>query len=270
MLNRLLVTGAAGGIGCLVRGRLGAVARTVRLSDIVPLGEAGMGEEIVPCCDLAEFGAVRSLVRGCDGILHLGGKSIEGSFDEVLRANLIGLYNVYEAARQEGVRRILFPSSNHAIGFHLRETRLDAGAPLRPDSLYGVSKCYGEALARLYFDKFGIESALVRIGSCFAEPRDHRMLATWLSPEDLVRLVERVFLAPRLGCPVIYGVSANEECWWDNASVEYLGWRPQDNAERFREELDARLPQPKANDPATRYQGGIFAAMGHFEDREPD
>ncbi len=267
MLDRLLVTGAAGGIGRLVRGRLGNVARTVRLSDLAPVGETESGEEVA-LCDLADAEAVRDLVRGCDGILHLGGKSIEGTFEEILRANVVGLYNVYEAARTEGVGRILFPSSNHAIGFHARETRLDADAPLRPDSLYGVSKCYGEALARLYYDKFGIESALVRIGSCFAEPRDHRMLATWLSPDDFVRLVECVFRAPRLGCPVIYGMSANDERWWDNAGTEYLGWRPQDNAEAFRARLDARMPRPEAKDPATRFQGGTFAAMGHFEDKD--
>ena len=269
MLHRLLVTGAAGGIGRLVRGRLGGVAEIVRLSDIQPLDGVGKGEE-VEVCDLAEFDAVRSLVRGCDGILHLGGKSIEGTFDEILQSNLIGLYNVYEAARQEGVSRVLFPSSNHAIGFHEREARLDAAAPLRPDSLYGASKCYGEAIARLYYDKFGIESAIVRIGSCFKEPLDHRMLATWLSPDDFIRLIERVFLAHRLGCPVIYGVSANDECWWDNSSVEYLGWRPRDNAEAFRAQLDARFEPPAANDPGTRFQGGKFAVMGHFEDRERD
>ena len=265
MLNRLLVTGAAGGIGRLLSGRLKGVAEFLRLSDIQPLDAVGDGEEF-RICDLAEFDAVRELVRDCDGILHLGGKSVEGTFDEILQSNLIGLYNVYEAARQEGVSRILFPSSNHAIGFHTRETRLDANAPLRPDSLYGASKCFGEAIARLYYDKFGIESAVVRIGSCFAEPRDHRMLATWLSPDDFIRLIERVFLAPRLGCPVIYGVSANDECWWDNSGTEYLGWRPRDNAEPFRAQLDARMSQPSADDPAIRFQGGIFAAMGHLED----
>ena len=269
MLNRLLVTGAAGGIGGLVRGRLGHVARVLRLSDVLPIDAAGESDE-VRTCDFAEFDSVRELVRDCDGILHLGGKSIEGNFDEILRSNMVGLYNVYEAARQEGVPRILFPSSNHAIGFHSRETRLDADAPLRPDSLYGASKCFGEAIARLYFDKFGIESAIVRIGSCLAEPRDHRMLATWLSPDDFIRLVERVFLAPRLGCPVIYGVSANDECWWDNSKTEYLGWRPKDNAERFRAGLDARMPTPRADDPATRFQGGVFAATGHFEDAASD
>jgi len=266
-LERLLITGAAGGLGRLCRARLGGLATMLRLSDIATMDPAADGEEVVPC-DLADFAAVRGLVAGCDGIIHLGGVSVEDTFTNILQSNLIGLYNLYEAARQEGVRRILFASSNHAIGFHTRETLLDANAPLRPDSIYGVSKCFGEAVARLYHDKFGIETAIVRIGSCFPEPKDHRMLATWLSPDDFVRLIERVFIAPRLGCPVIYGASANRECWWDNSHVAYLGWRPQDSSEPFRAGLDAAVTPPPSDDPAVKYQGGGFAAAGHFEDMD--
>lgn len=265
MLDRLLITGAAGGLGRLARARLGPLARIRRLSDIAAMGPAGAGEEVVPC-DLRDAAAVRALVAGCDGVLHLGGQSVEGPWATILGANIEGMYNVWEAARQTGCRRMLFASSNHAIGFHTRETRLDADAPWRPDSLYGVSKCFGEALARYYHDKFGIETAIVRIGSCFPEPADHRMLATWLSPDDFVRLVERVFRAPRLGCPVIYGASANAEQWWDNRAVAYLGWQPQDSAEPFRAGLDARMAPPPAGDAAVMFQGGGFAKAGHFED----
>lgn len=265
-MKRLLITGAAGGLGRLCRARLGHLAETLRLSDVAEMAVAGPGEEVVRC-DLADKHAVQDLVQGCDSIVHLGGVSVESTFENILNGNLIGTYNLYEAARKAGVRRVAFASSNHAIGFHARETRVDADAPVRPDSLYGVSKCFGEALARLYHDKFGVESALIRIGSCFAEPRDHRMLATWLSPDDLIRLLERVLRVPRLGCPVIYGVSANDECWWDNSHVGYLGWHPQDNAETYRAALDAKLSPLPADDPAVRYQGGGFAAAGHFDDK---
>ena len=264
-LQQLLITGAAGRLGSLARSRLKGLFKVLVLNDIVALSPAAQGEEI-RSCDLAEFSAVRMLVRGCDGILHLGALSGEGSFDEILRSNIVGLYNVYEAARREGVSRILYASSNHVNGFHDRETRLDARSPHRPDSLYGASKCFGEAIARLYYDKFGVESAVVRLGSCFPEPTDHRMLATWLSPDDFLALVERVFRAPRLGCPVIYGVSANDERWWDNSDVEYLGWRPRDNAERFRAKLDLHMRQPPAHDPAVRYQGGALAVPEYYED----
>jgi uronate dehydrogenase len=264
-LERLLITGAAGGLGRLARSRLRHLARTLRLADLAEMEPAAANEDVVRC-DLADFEAVRRMVDGCDGIVHLGGVSVESTFHNILQGNLIGLYNLYEAARQAGTRRLMFASSNHAIGYHARETRLDSESPLRPDSLYGVSKCFGEAVARLYYDKFGIETAIVRIGSCFPEPKDHRMLATWLSPDDFVRLIERIFTAPRLGCPVIFGASANAESWWDNSRVGYLGWQPQDSSERFRAGLDATQTPPPADEPAVKYQGGSFAATGHFED----
>ncbi len=264
-MNRLLITGAAGGLGSMVRDRLGHLANILRLSDMARMKPPNKDEEVVEC-DLSNFSEVKELVRDCDGIVQLGAKGTEGTFDEILKSNLIGHYNIYEASRQAGVPRILFSSSNHTIGFHTRETRLDAFADLRPDSLYGVSKCYGEAVARLYYYKFGLETAIVRIGSCFAEPVDHRMLATWLSADDFVALIERVFRVPRLGCPIIYGVSCNDECWWENSGIEYLGWHPKDNAEEFRAKLDTAMSPPPAEDPAVKFQGGSFAGAGHFED----
>jgi uronate dehydrogenase len=264
-MKRLLITGAAGNLGRLARARLGHLAEIVRLTDIGPMESAAADEEVM-VCDLSDFEAVHDVVHGCDGIVHLGGMSVENTFETILDANLRGLYHVYEAARKAGVSRIVFASSNHTIGFHSRETRLDAHAPLRPDSLYGVSKCFGEAMARLYYDKFGLETAIVRIGSCFPEPRNPRMLATWLSPDDFVSLIERVFAVPRLGCPIIYGASDNEERWWDNRDVAYLGWKPKDNAEKFRHKFSADELRESGEDPAVKFQGGGFAAAGHFED----
>lgn len=264
-LKRLLITGAAGNLGRLARERLGGLAEVVRLSDLGGMAPAGPGEEVMEC-DLGDFARVREVVEGCDAILHLGGVSVERTFAEISNGNLTGLYHLYEAARKAGVKRILFASSNHAIGFHPRERKLDADSPFAPDSLYGVSKVFGEAVAMLYWDKFGIETARVRIGSCFPEPRDHRMLATWLSPDDFVGLCEAVFRAPRLGCPVIYGASANAEQWWDNAGAGYVGWVPKDSAEPFRAKLDAAMEPPTRDDPVNRFQGGGFAAAGHFED----
>lgn len=259
MLERLLITGAAGGLGRMVRGRLGHVARRLRLSDIAPIEGAGAGVETV-ACDLADGAAIRDLVEGCDGILHLGGISVEDSFERILAANIAGVYNLYEAARAHGRPRILFASSNHAIGFYRQDQHLTADMPQRPDGLYGVSKCFGEAIASLYHDKFGQETAVVRIGSCFPEPRDHRMLATWLSEDDFVALIARVFAVPRLGCPVIWGVSDNDRRWWDNAAAGFLGWRPTDNAERFAAAIEARLARPAPDAVEAVYQGGKFVA----------
>ncbi len=264
-MRRLLITGAAGALGSVLRESLKGYADVLRLSDIADMGAAREGEEVVQC-DLGDFDAVRGLVDGTDGIVHLGGVSREGAFEAILNANFRGTYHIFEAARQTGKQRVLFASSNHAIGFHEREDRLGKDAPYRADSIYGVSKCYGEIMARYYFDKFGIESVSVRIGSCFPEPRDRRMLATWLSYADFTSLVKAMFDAARTGAAMVYGASDNKEQWWDNGHAAFLGWHPQDSAEGFRAKVEAATPEPDWQDPAVRYHGGSFAAAGHFED----
>lgn len=264
-MKKLLLTGAGGHLGRLLRDRLNGWAEHLVLSDITDLGEARPGETLVTC-DLADMDSVQSMVADCDAIIHLGGVSTENTFDNILNSNIKGTYNLFEAARKNGSPRILFASSNHVIGFHDRETRLDASSKMRPDSLYGVSKGFGELLAQYYYDKFGLESASVRIGSCFERPKDRRMLATWMSLNDFLAMIDRVFTADRLGCPVIYGASNNRECWWDNHEVRYLGWQPLDTADSFRDDPNLQEQAPDPTDPAVRYQGGKFAAAGHFED----
>ncbi|MFN3146789.1 MAG: NAD-dependent epimerase/dehydratase family protein [Paracoccaceae bacterium] len=263
-MKRLLITGAAGNLGKVCRERLPHMAEILRLSSRGDMGAPAAHEEIMPC-DLADKAAVDALVEGCDGIVHMGGQSVEAPWEVIRAANIDGMFNLYEAARKHGVRRILFASSNHAIGFYEQTRRLDANAPTRPDGLYGVSKVFGEALASMYHDKFGIETACVRIGSCFPEPRNHRMLSTWMSFDDFIALIERVFTVPRLGCPIIYGASANDASWWDNREVGYLGWRPTGNAEVYREKLDNSVPQPAPDAPDAVYQGGMFTADGIHE-----
>lgn len=264
-MKRLLITGAAGGLGRAMRARLGSMAEILRLSDIVGLGEAAANEELVTC-DLGDATAVRRLVEGCDAILHLGGISVEDKFSKILNANLLGLYNLYEAAREHGQPRILFASSNHTVGFYRQDQYLDAEAPTRPDGLYGVSKCFGEALAHMYFDKFGQETAIVRIGSCMEKPTNHRMLSTWMSYDDFVSMIECVFRAPMLGCPTIWGVSNNDSRWWDNSSAAFLGWHPKDNAEAFRAQLEKEVVRPSSSSPLAVFQGGMFTADPIFEE----
>ncbi|MFC2969361.1 NAD-dependent epimerase/dehydratase family protein [Acidimangrovimonas pyrenivorans] len=258
-MKRLLITGAAGGLGRAMRDRLAPLAETLRLSDVAEIGPARANEEIVPC-ELGDDEAVLRLVEGCDGIVHFGGVSVERPFDQILNANIVGLYNLYEAARAHGLPRILFASSNHTIGFYPQDRRLAASDPVKPDSLYGVSKCFGEAIASMYHDKFGQETLIVRIGSCFERPKNRRMLSTWLSADDFARLIERMFAVPRLGCPIVWGASDNPSSWWDNSEAAFLGWRPQDSAETFREEVEAAEPAPDRDDPAARWQGGAFCA----------
>lgn len=265
MMKRLLITGANGGLGSVCRERLGHLADTIRLSARKGLGDAAENEEIV-YCDLGDKAAVEELVEGCDGIVHMGGQATEAPWETIRNANIDGMFHLYEAARKSSVRpRIIFASSNHAIGFYKQTERLDANSVPKPDGLYGVSKVFGEAMASMYYHKFGIETASVRIGSCFPEPKNHRMLSTWMSYDDFVQLIERIFTVPRLGCPIIYGASANDSSWWDNREVAYLGWQPKDNAEVFRDKLDGEMDPPPGDDVNAVYQGGGFAGDGIHE-----
>ncbi len=265
-MKRLLITGAAGGLGVEMRKRLAHMAEILRVSDVAEMAPAGDNEEVVHC-DLADKAAVEALVEGCDGIVHFGGKSIEGTWEVVRDSNIEGVFNLYEAARKHGHPRIVFASSNHAIGFYRQDQRIDNTVYPRPDGLYGVSKVFGEAMAHMYHDKFGQETAIVRIGSSFPEPINHRMLSTWFSYEDFVRMIERIFDVPHLGCPILYGVSDNAATWWDNSNTEWLGWKPQDSSEQFRAKIDAAMAQPAREAPEVIYQGGTFTADGIHEEK---
>jgi uronate dehydrogenase len=262
--DRLLLTGAAGNLGTVLRPRLAALAEVLRVSDVRDCGAAAAAEEVVGC-DLADAGAVDALVAGVDAIVHLGGIATERSFQEIVRTNIEGTFNVYEAARRHRARRIVFASSNHAIGFYRQSEVIDAGAPLRPDSNYGLSKAFGENLARFYFDRYGIESVCLRIGSSFPEPADRRMLTTWLSYDDLFELVRTSLLTPAVGFTVVFGASANRDSWWNNRLAAHLNFAPRDNTERFRARIEAEQPLDP-DDPAAVYHGGAYTAMGPFDE----
>jgi uronate dehydrogenase len=262
-IDRLLLTGAAGALGCQLRQSLKPFANTLRLSDIAAMEPAKDGEEVVPC-DLADKAAVDRLVAGCQAIVHLGGVSVERPFEEILEANLKGVFHIYEGARRHGVKRVVFASSNHVIGFHKQGEVLDASSPRRPDGYYGLSKAYGEDLSRFYFDRYGIETASLRIGSSFPEPKDRRMLITWLSYRDLTELVRCSLFAPKLGHAIVYGASANRDKWWDNRDAAHLGFQPQDSSEQFRAKVETQ-PMSDPADPATQYQGGAFVKNGPYE-----
>lgn len=260
----LLLTGAAGGLGQVLRERLKANCDILRLSDIADLGTAAPGEELAPA-DLADAAAVDRMVAGVDAIVHLGAYSVEGPFPPILQANIIGAYNLYEAARRHGVKRVVFASSNHVVGFYRQSETIDASHPPRPDGIYGLSKAFGEDLSRLYFDRYGIETACLRIGSSYPEPKDRRMLATWLSYDDLHRLVTACLTTPVLGHTIVFGVSANPVTWWDNRLARHVGFSPRDSSEQFREAVHARTPPPDPTDPATLHQGGVFVRTGPFD-----
>lgn len=263
--NRILLTGAAGGLGSLLRKEIAPLAEVMRLNHRRDMGEAAPNEEMF-ICDLADADAVMEMTRDVDMVIHMGGVSKEGTFQSILDANIRGFYNLYEGCRKNGVKRVIWGSSNHAIGFYPRTQRIDASVTPRPDSNYGVSKVYGEGLAQYYWDKYDVESVSIRIGSCFPKPVDRRMLTTWMSYPDFVHLTECCLLAPRVEHTIVYGVSNNDSVLWDNHMAAHLGYRPKDNAEIYREEVEAVTEPYDRDDLTIAAHGGGFAAVGHFED----
>ncbi len=259
-MTLLLITGAAGALGHVLATRLAARGFALRLSDrrtdFVP-----QGDHPYSIAELGDRTAVEALCRDVDAIIHFGGISTENSFEAILDANLRGTFHIFEAARRAGVRRVVFASSNHAIGMYPRTEPLDAHSPPRPDSYYGLSKAYGELLAQLYWDKHGVSSVSIRIGSCVAAPSEPRHLSTWLSFDDLADLVAKAATAPDLGAEIVYGVSANRRRWWQDEALAKLGFKAADDAERY---ADLPAMAEIETDPiAARFQGGSFAAADY-------
>jgi uronate dehydrogenase len=256
-VGRLLLTGAAGNLGKELRPRLKAYCDVLRLSHRSDIGAAGAGEEIV-ITDLADKDGVHALLKDVDAVVHMGGVSTEQPWEQILAGNIIGAVNLYEAARLQGVKRIVFASSNHVTGFYRQDEVVNTRMPPRPDGFYGLSKAFGEDVAQMYWDRWGIETVSLRIGSSFPVPKDRRMLATYLSYDDLERLVVAALTAPIVGHSIIYGVSDNRTSWWDNTHARHIGYRPQDSSDGFRAEVEARQPSIDRHDPAALYQGGAF------------
>jgi len=265
--NRLLITGAAGNLGRVLRQGLEPLATKLRITDRVEMEVLGEHEEAMPC-ELGDFDAVMKVVEGCDAIVHFGAAPVERPWEEVLESSIKGGYNVYEAARRHGVRRIVYASSIHAVGYERREAGADTDTPHNPDTLYGVSKCFVEDLGKMYFNKFGIESAMLRINSCYEKPADRRHLATWLSFGDLVHLVERCLVSERIGYTVVYGISDNQEAFFSNHKVAHLGYRPKDSAEDYRAEVEAKVGVGDPFDPAVEFVGGFLVPYGHPDEEE--
>jgi uronate dehydrogenase len=249
-MNEILLTGAGGRIGSALVARLPGYGWTVRAFDRVDAPGGLVG-------DLGSPADLDRVMDGVDAVVHLAGLASEAPWPQLRDANVDGLLNVFEAARRADVRRVIWASSNHATGFTPVTADLPADAPVRPDTLYGVTKAFGEALARYYVDRYGMQMACLRIGTFADRPPDVRALSTWLSPDDCARLVDACLRSPALTYAIVWGASANTRRTWTLAEGAALGYRPRDDAESYA----AELPNPQP-DPSDRLVGGGFTGPG--------
>ena len=259
-MPRILMTGASGGIGTSLRKLLPPIYPDLVLSDINAPADLGKNETF-KAADLSDMAQVEAICDGIDGILHFGGYSVEGPWDAILHSNIIGCYNLFEAAHRKGVKRVVFASSNHAVGFYPRYHRIGTDVTTRPDSRYGVSKAFGEAVGALYADKHGMQVTCLRIGNFGDKPLDHRRLSIWLKPEDLVQLCRIGLDHPDIHFEVLYGASYNERAWWDNHRAYDLGYRPTGRGEEHREHAMAEQAKLKPDPVGDYYQGVSFCSI---------
>lgn len=259
--KRLLLTGAAGNLGRELRPRLKNYCDVLRLSHRSEMGAPAPGEEI-EIASLEDKEQMIRLLKDVDAVVHMGGVSTEQPWEPILAGNIIGAVNLYESARLNGIKRIIFASSNHVTGFYRQDEVISPKSPPKPDGFYGLSKAFGEDLAQLYWDRWGIETVSLRIGSSFEYPKDRRMLSTWLSYDDLERLVVASLTAPIVGHSIIYGVSDNQSGWWDNTSSKHIGYKPKDSSDVFRSDVESRQPFIDQTDLSAIFQGGAFVRAG--------
>lgn len=260
MMKRIVLTGAAGRLGSYLREPLSKLADELVSSDIVSdFGKLYPGESYVKA-ELANFDEIQNLLVGADMVVHFGAHPDEAPFEQLLGPNFIGAYNIWEAAHRNGLKRVIYASSIHAVGMYPKTEFIGTDVPHRPDTFYGLAKCFAEDLGRMYWEKRGLESVHMRILSC-AKVTSARALGTWLSYDDLIQLVTRCIETPVVGCAIIYGVSNNDRAPVNNANASFLGFRPKDNAEVFAADILALEPKIDPQDPAHMCHGGAFAGV---------
>jgi len=259
-LKRVLLTGAAGGVGTRLRKILRGRFDSLVLSDVRKPDDLAPDEAFVQA-DLADFDAVSDAVRSVDGIIHLGGLPYEYEWERMLQANIVGTYNLFEAAHRAGVKRVVFASSNQVVGFYTRDRRFGTDVPVRPSSRYGVTKAFGESLAALYCDKHGMRALCIRIGRVADLPEDVRRLALWISAEDLAQLMCIGLEHPDIHYDIVYGVSNNERGWYDNSRAYALGYRPKDRAEDHVEQAMERQKAAASDPVSAKFMGAKLCSL---------
>ncbi len=258
-MKKLLVTGAAGGVGTRLRKLLPPVYNDIRWSDLKQPDDLAAGTEFIRA-DLANMDQVEKMVDGVEGIVHLGGYSVEGPWETILQSNIAGTYNLFEAARKKDVRRVIFASSNHVVGFYPRSRKISVDVTLRPDTRYGVSKAFGESLGALYAYKHGLRVTCLRIGNVADKPLDMRRMAIWLNPEDLVQLIRIGLEHPDIRFEVFYGMSGNQRAWWDNSNAAKFGYKPKHNSEEHLAHAQSEQAKSPPDPVGDWYEGGTFCS----------
>ncbi|MBL4751279.1 MAG: NAD(P)-dependent oxidoreductase [Amylibacter sp.] len=258
-MKKIVLTGAAGRLGSYLREPLSKLADELVTTDIIDVGTLYEGETFINA-DLADLAAMEAVIKGADMVVHFGAIGDEAPFEDLLGPNFIGAYNVWEAAYRHGVKRVVYASSIHAVGMYPKNQFIGTDVAHRPDTFYGLAKCFAEDLGRMYWEKRGLESVHMRILSC-AQVNNARALGSWLSYDDLIQMVTRAIETPVTGFSIIYGVSNNDRAPVDNALASFLGYRPKDNAEQFATEVLADMPEPDPTDPGQMRHGGPFASV---------
>lgn len=265
-MQTVLITGAAGDIGTRLRKLLKGVYPHLRASDIRKPTDLAPDDDFI-AADLADYAQVEKIVAGVDGIVHLGGFSVEGPWETIHSANIVGCYNLFEAAYRARVKRVIFATSNHAMGFYPRSQKIGVNVTVRPDSRYGISKAFGEAVGAFYADKHGLRVTCLRIGNVADAPVDERRMSIWLKPEDLAQLVRIGLEHPDIRFEVFYGVSNNAASWYDNSNATRFGYRPTGRAEDYRAAAMEAQKKIKPDPVADRYQGGPFCSTEYDADK---
>ena len=255
----ILLTGAAGKVAKRLRVALSSMCKKLVLTDVIPITDGRANERFVQC-DLSNPEAVEALLKGVNKIVHFAGYPREAEWATLIPANVIAVTNLWESALKQGIRRIVYASTNHVVGFYPTSHHIRIDAEYKCDSRYGVTKAFTETLARFYYEKYGIESLGLRIGRVEDAPSDDRMLSTWLHPDDLLQQVV-LGLTAKVQADILYGVSNNSKAWCENPSRDSLPYKPVHRADDYIEAIAGATSGAQASN--WQFQGGPFAAQGY-------
>ena len=261
MLKKIVLTGAAGYLGGGCRKAVATLCENLVSTDLADgIADLGANETYVKA-NIGDFDAMTSLLEGADMVVHFGSIADEAPWEKILHSNLLSAYNIWENAHQLGVKRIVFASSIHAVGMHPKHEAIGVDAAHRPDTFYGLAKCFSEDLASLYWDKRGLETVCMRILSSTPKPGNSRALGSWQSLDDAIQLVEKCVTSPTVGFSIVYGVSNNDRCPVDNSGAAHLGYKPKDNAEDFAADILPHAAPQDPQNPEDMCHGGPFAVV---------